>query len=104
MSLYVLCHTVSSQSSVPFIVGGSVSAVLVVILVVTAIVVLIFVWRKKHTQTSVYSEPHIEAHKMKDLTVDGNKETHIYEIPQFNPVREEIITTPCVAYGTSRQN
>ena len=80
------------------------SAVLVVILVVTAIVVLAFVWRKKHIQDSVYSEPHTETHKMKDLTVDGDIEAHIYEIPNFGPVREEIITTSCVAYGTSRPN
>ena len=79
-------------------------AVLVVILVVTAIVVLAFGWRKKHTQAPVYSEPHTETHKIKNLTVDGNKEAYIYETPQFNPVREEIITTPCVAYGTNRPN
>ena len=80
------------------------SAVLVVILVVTAIVVLIFVWKKKCTPASVSRQPHTETHKMKDLTVDGDKETHIYEIPQLNPVREEIITTPCAAYGTNRLN
>ena len=44
---------------------------------------------ERNTQTSVYSEPHTEAHNMKDLTVDGDKETHIYEIPQLNPVREK---------------
>ena len=55
-----------------------------------------------HTQASVYIQPCTETHKMKDLTVDGDEEAHVYdEIPYFNPVREEIITTSCVAYGTN---
>ena len=80
------------------------SAVLVVILVVTAVVVLIFVWRKKCTPASVNRQPHTEVHKMKDLTVDGDIESHTYETLHFSPVREEIITTPCAAYGTNRLN
>ena len=70
------------------------SAVLVVILVVTALVVLIFVGRKKHIQASVHSQPHTETQDF------GDKETDIYDMPHFSPVREEIIATSCVAYGT----
>ena len=77
------------------------SAVLVVILVITAIVVLIFVGRKKCIETSVHSQPHTETHKMSDF---GDKETDIYDMPHFSPVREEIITTSCAAYGTNRLN
>lgn len=98
----------SSQSTVSYtaIVGGFVSAVLVVILVVNAIAVLIFVWRKKRTQASVCSEPHTETHRMMDLTVDENRRPiHDHEMSHFNPVRAEIITITNVAnYEANRLN
>ena len=70
-------HMLYIGSNVSSTVGGSVSAVLVVILVVTAIVVLALVWIKKHnSKTRVHGQGQRETHQVNPVYTPPQTEAH----------------------------
>lgn len=77
--------------SVPFIVGGSASAALVIILMATAAVVRALVWRRKHNlRTSVHLHAQGEDHQMNPLHNQPQTEAHQARDPALNDNLEAI--------------